>query len=129
LPVEDVGEELALGRQLFPLSRSACDAFFGAEFEVHGTPKDLDGARALAAQDKYQFQWWAVSLVDAIAYGGKKKGADSGIDGFIYFKPEAKETEKAIVSAKGGEHITVAMIRDLAHVVDRERPTSASSSL
>jgi hypothetical protein len=70
------------------------------EFEVHGTPKDLDGARALAAQDKYQFQWWAVSLVDAIPYGGKKKGADSGIDGFIYFKSEAKETEKAIVSVK-----------------------------
>ncbi len=39
------------------------DAFPGISYEVHGTPKDLEGARALATQDKYQFQWWAVSLV------------------------------------------------------------------
>lgn len=95
-------------------------AFPGVSFDVHGTPKDLEGARNLAARDKYQFQWWAVSLIDAVPYGGKKKGADSGIDGFIYFKPDGKVTEKAIVSVKGGENISVAMIRDLAHVVDRE---------
>ena len=52
-------------------------------------------------RDKYQFQWWAVSLVNAVPFGGKKKGADSGIDGLIYFKPEGKTTEKAIVSVKG----------------------------
>jgi site-specific DNA-methyltransferase (adenine-specific) len=97
------------------------DAFPGISFEVHGTPKDLEGAQALAEQDKYQFQWWAVSLVNAIPYGGKKKGADSGIDGFIYFKPDGKTTEKAIVSVKGGGNVSVAMIRDLAHVVDREK--------
>jgi len=96
------------------------DAFPGIQYEVHGTPKDVDGARALAEQDKYQFQWWAVSLVNAVPFGGKKKGADSGIDGLIYFKPDGKTTEKAIVSVKGGEHVSVAMIRDLAHVVDRE---------
>jgi len=95
-------------------------AFPGITFEVHGTPKDIEGAQALAAQNKYQFQWWAVSLVDAVPYGGKKKGADSGIDGFIYFKPDGKISEKAIVSVKGGENVSVAMIRDLAHVVDRE---------
>ena len=97
------------------------DAFPGIEYIVHGTPKDLEGARALAAQDKYQFQWWAVSLVDAVPFAGKKKGADSGIDGLIYFKPEGKTTEKAIVSVKGGDNINVGMIRDLAHVVDREK--------
>jgi site-specific DNA-methyltransferase (adenine-specific) len=97
------------------------DAFPGIKFEVHGTPKDLDGAKALAAQDKYQFQWWAVSLVNAIPFAGKKKGADSGIDGLIYFKPEGKITEKAIVSVKGGDNVNVAMVRDLAHVVDREK--------
>jgi hypothetical protein len=97
------------------------DAFPGIAFEVHGTPKDMEGAHALAEQDKYQFQWWAVSLVDAVPYGGKKKGADSGIDGFIYFKPDGKTTEKAIVSVKGGDSVSVPMIRDLAHVVDREK--------
>jgi site-specific DNA-methyltransferase (adenine-specific) len=103
------------------IERRLKDAFPGIEFEVHGTPKDLEGARALAAADKYQFQWWAVSLVNAVPFGGKKKGADTGIDGLIYFKPEGKTTEKAIVSVKGGEHVSVPMIRDLAHVVDREK--------
>jgi site-specific DNA-methyltransferase (adenine-specific) len=97
------------------------DAFPGIKYEVHGTPKDLDGARALSEQDKYQFQWWAVSLVNAVPFAGKKKGADSGIDGLIYFKPEGKITEKAIVSVKGGENVNVSMVRDLAHVVDREK--------
>jgi site-specific DNA-methyltransferase (adenine-specific) len=96
------------------------DAFPGIQYEVHGTPKDLDGARDLALRDKYQFQWWAVSLVDAVPFAGKKKGADSGIDGLIYFKPEGKATEKAIVSVKGGDNVSVAMVRDLAHVVTRE---------
>jgi restriction endonuclease Mrr len=90
-------------------------------FEVHGTPRDLDGARDLAARDKYQFQWWAVSLVNAVPYGGKKKGADSGIDGIVWFKPDGRSHEKAIISVKGGDNVGVAMVRDLAHVVDRER--------
>ncbi|MEX2115243.1 MAG: DNA methyltransferase [Bacteroidota bacterium] len=97
------------------------DAFPGIKYEVHGTPKDIDGARTLALRDKYQFQWWAVSLVNAVPFGGKKKGADSGIDGLIYFKPDGKTTEKAIVSVKGGDNINVAMIRDLGHVVEREK--------
>jgi adenine specific DNA methylase Mod len=97
------------------------DAFPGIKYEVHGTPKDLEGARDLAIRDKYQFQWWAVSLVNAVPFAGKKKGADSGIDGLIYFKPEGKTTEKAIVSVKGGDNVNVAMVRDLAHVVDREK--------
>jgi DNA modification methylase len=97
------------------------DAFAGIAFDVHGTPKDFDGAKALAMQDKYQFQWWAVSLVNAVPYGGKKKGADGGIDGHIYFKPNPKTTEKAIVSVKGGDNVSVAMVRELAHVVEREK--------
>jgi adenine specific DNA methylase Mod len=104
------------------IEKRLSDAFPGIAFTVHGTPKDLEGARALADQDKkYQFQWWAVSLVNAVPYGGKKKGADSGIDGFIYFKPDAKTTEKAIVLEKGGGNVNVAMVRDLAHVVEREK--------
>jgi hypothetical protein len=88
---------------------------------VHGTPKELDGARELARRDKYQFQWRAVSLVNAVPFAGKKKGADGGIDGIIYFKPEERSTEKAIVSVKDGENVNVSMVRDLGHVVDREK--------
>jgi site-specific DNA-methyltransferase (adenine-specific) len=96
------------------------DAFPGIGYEVVGAPKDLGGARALALADKYQFQWWAVSLVDALPYGGKKKGADGGIDGYIYFYADKGKSEKAIVSVKGGSNIGVTMIRDLIATVDRD---------
>ncbi len=96
------------------------DAFPGIKFDVHGAPKDLDGARDLSNRDKYQFQWWAVSMVDALPFGGKKKGADGGIDGHIFFRTGAKTTEKAIVSVKGGG-VGVKDIRELIAVVDRER--------
>jgi len=103
------------------IERRLKDAFPGLVFDVHGTPKDLDGARDLAGRDKYQFQWWALSLVEAQPHAGKKKGADSGIDGLIYFRSEAKVTERAIVSVKGGDHVTVAMVRDLKGVMEREK--------
>jgi adenine specific DNA methylase Mod len=103
------------------IERRLKDAFPGITFEVHGTPKDFGGAQDLATRDKYQFQWWAVSLIDAQPYGGKKKGADSGIDGLIYFRSDAKTTERAIVSVKGGGNVGVTMIRDLKGVLEREK--------
>ena len=97
------------------------DAFPGIAFKVEGRPQDLAAALDLAERDKYQFQWWAVSLVDALPYGGKKKGADGGVDGYIYFKPDGKRTEKAIVSVKGGKNVSVTMIRDLHSAMEREK--------
>ena len=90
------------------------DAFSGITFEVHGVPKDFDGAVDLARRDKYQFQWWACSLVNAQPYQGKKKGSDTGIDGLIFPLEDPDEApKKIIVSVKGGEHVGSAMIRDL----------------
>lgn len=97
------------------------DAFPGVAFTVEGAPKDLASAEDLARRDKYQFQWWAVSMVDAMPYGGRRKGADGGIDGLIWFKPDGRRTEKAIVSVKGGDHVGVQMIRDLHSAMERER--------
>ncbi|MHB8173892.1 MAG: DNA methyltransferase, partial [Nitrospirota bacterium] len=91
------------------------------QFEVHGTPKDLDGARDLAARDKYEFQYWACSLVNAQPYQGRKKGADSGIDGKIFFQDDKGPSKKIIISVKGGENVSVPMVRDLGHVIDREK--------
>jgi hypothetical protein len=42
------------------------DAFSAIEYTVRGTPMDIEGARARSDQDKYQFQWWAVSLINAV---------------------------------------------------------------
>ncbi|MEQ7874183.1 site-specific DNA-methyltransferase [Sphingomonas sp. ASV193] len=87
------------------------DRYPDIQFTVEGTPKDLASAQDLAERDKYQFQWWAVSMVDALPFGGKKKGADGGIDGIIYFKPDGKRTEKALVSVKGGGKVDVKITR------------------
>ena len=99
------------------------DRYPGINFEVHGTPKDLEGAVDLAERDKYQFQWWACSLVNAQPFQGKKKGADGGIDGLIYFGDiqSGKEvTQKAVVSVKGGG-VNAAHVRDLKGVLEREK--------
>lgn len=96
------------------------DAFKGIAFEVHGTPKDLASARDLAARDKHQFELWALAQVDAQAWKGGRKGADGGIDGIIYFKPDGKRTEKAIVEVKGGG-TGVKDIGRLAQVMEREK--------
>jgi DNA modification methylase len=96
-------------------------AFPDAEFTVEGTPKDLASALDLASRDKYQFQWWALAMVDAVPLDGKKKGADGGVDGLIYFKPDGKSVEKALVSVKGGQNVGVTMIRDLHSAMERER--------
>lgn len=97
------------------------DAFPDIKFEVHGTPKDLDGARNLAQRDKYQFQWWACSLVNAQPYQGKKKGADGGIDGLIFFQDEKADAKKIIVSVKGGESVGLTMLKDLIATVDSNK--------
>jgi site-specific DNA-methyltransferase (adenine-specific) len=96
------------------------------DYLIHGEPTDLAGARELASQERYQFQWWAASLIQAKNYGDKKKGADTGIDAFLYYSDEwdkAKRnllTKRAIVQVKSG-HVQVKDIRDLAHVIDREK--------
>ena len=90
------------------------------KFEVHGTPKDLDAARDLARRDKYQFQWWAVSLVEAQPFQGKRKGADGGIDGIKFFRDiDRTEARKMVVSVKGGA-LKADDVRALNHVRERE---------
>lgn len=103
------------------IERRLKDAFPKADFEVLGVPKDLEGARALAKADKHQFQLWALSKIEAQPYKGGKKGADGGVDGYIWFKPDGKATEKAVVSVKGGGNVSVTMIRDLIATIEREK--------
>ena len=95
------------------------DAFPGIAFHVEGRPQDLSSALDLAARDKHQFELWALSVVDAQPWKGGRKGADGGIDGIIYFKPDGKRTERAIVEVKGGG-IGVKDIGRLAQVMERE---------
>jgi DNA modification methylase len=102
------------------IQRRLKDAFPGIQFDIAGVPKDLDGARALALQDKYEFQKWALAMIDAQPYKSGKKGGDGGVDGFLYIKPDGKKTEKVIVSVKGGQSLNPAMEKDLIVTVDQE---------
>ena len=97
------------------------DAFPQADFDVYGVPRDLAAARELAANDKHEFQLWTLSLINAQPYKGGRKGADGGVDGYIWFQPDGRNHEKAVVSVKGGENVDVKMIRDLIATVDREK--------
>lgn len=95
------------------------EAFPGLEFEVKGRPQSLSAAQNLAARDKHQFELWALSVVEADPWKGGRKGADTGIDGIIWFKPDGKRTEKAIVEVKGGG-TGVKDVGRLAQVMERE---------
>jgi len=92
-----------------------------ATYEVIGEPVSLPDAAALAAEDPFQFQWWALGLVGArpVEY---KKGADKGIDGRLYFHDESQggKTKQIVLSVKAG-HTNVAHVRDLRGVVEREK--------
>ena len=90
------------------------------DYKVIGEPEDLTGAKELAATNRYQFQWWALALIDARPYGDKKKGSDTGIDGYMYFSDEKDKVKKIIIQVKSG-HVGVKDIRDLGHVIDREK--------
>ena len=100
-------------------------------YTVIGEPEDLQGAQHLAEEvGRYQFQWWAVSLVGARPYGGDaegkrgKKGADSGIDGIITFHDDPRgKSKRVIVQVKSGK-VSVRDIRDLRGVIEREPPAA-----
>jgi site-specific DNA-methyltransferase (adenine-specific) len=89
-------------------------------YEVIGEPVDIHGASALAAEDPYQFQWWALGLVGARPVE-QKRGADKGIDGRAFFHDdaEARQTRQIVLSVKSGK-VQLAHLRDLRGVVDRE---------
>ena len=94
------------------------------EYQVLGEPASVHAAAMLAAEDPYQFQFWALGLIAARPVGGKKKkGADQGIDGVRYFQDEQKAgawvAKKMLVQVKGG-HVKAGDIRDLAGTLARE---------
>lgn len=95
------------------------------DYAVVGEPESIDGAQQLAKDDRYQFQWWALSLVQAKPLGGEsgaregKKGSDKGIDGVINFVNEKGKTERVLIQVKSG-HVKSGDIRDLRGVLERE---------
>jgi site-specific DNA-methyltransferase (adenine-specific) len=92
-----------------------------APYRVIGEPMDAPGAQALALNNRHQFEWWALGMVEARPAQDKKKGTDSGIDGIIHFSDDQSgKYKKLIVQVKSG-HVAVSQIRDLKGVLEREK--------
>ena len=102
--------------------RTAFDLHPGADYRVVGEPADVGSARALAEQDRYQFQYWAMSLLEALPREqDRRRGADRGIDGVVHFiDGPRRATRKAIVQVKSGS-VSSPHIRDLKGTVEREK--------
>jgi len=103
------------------LMRRRLESAFGgkAEFDVIGEPTAYSEARQLAAENPYQFQWWALDLVGARPVV-EKRGADKGVDGRLLFHDdESGKTKQVILSVKAG-HLAAAHVRDLRGVIERE---------
>ena len=90
------------------------------DFRVIGEPESLPDAAALAELDRYQFQYWALGRVGAGAGSDRKKGADRGIDGRLYFHDEPGGKSKQIIFSVKSGHVHVRDIRELSDVVRRE---------
>ena len=94
-------------------------------YEVLGQPQDVASAQALATDSensgRYQFEWWALGLVDARPAQDKKKGADSGIDGYInFFDDNSGKAKRIVVQVKSG-HVNRGQIATLKGDMEREK--------
>ncbi|MDX2042510.1 MAG: DNA methyltransferase [Acidobacteriota bacterium] len=96
-------------------------------YQVVGEPEDIGSARQLAQDDRYQFQWWALSLIKARPLGGEassrqgKKGSDKGVDGVITFIDDnSGKPKRLLVQVKSGK-VKSGDIRDLKGTIEREK--------
>jgi DNA modification methylase len=92
-----------------------------AAYEVTGVPADLASAEVLAIKDRYEFQYWAISLLAGRPAQDKKKGRDTGIDGLLYFYDDNSDRPKKIIIQVKSGHVKPDDIRALITVVGREK--------
>ena len=95
-----------------------------SDYDVIGVPQDVESARALAVESehdgRYQFEYWALGLVDARPANKGRRGADSGIDGFLnFFDDNSGQAKRIIVQVKSG-NVRRDMIATLTGDMSRE---------
>ena len=84
---------------------------FGARlspYDVVGAPQDAASARALALESehdgRYQFEYWALGLVNARPANDRRKGADAGVDGYVNFlDDDSGKVKRVVVQVKSGK--------------------------
>lgn len=89
-------------------------------YEVRGIPRDMRGALALFSQSPFDFERWAVSMINA--QPNEKQVGDKGIDGVARFPIDGRGSiGRVLVSVKGGKTINPAMVRDLGGTVHTQK--------
>jgi DNA modification methylase len=111
------------------LMRNRLHDSFGDElgpYRVMGEPMDLGSARALAQENRHQFEYWALSLVNARPEGEPRHGADRGIDGVIHFRDdETGRHKRCVLQVKSGK-VQASVVRDVKGVMEREKAEMAA---
>lgn len=89
-------------------------------YEVLGIPRDRAAALALFSRSPFDFERWAVSLVNG--QPNQKQVGDKGIDGVARFPTDGKGgIGRALISVKGGKQLNPAMVRDLGGTVTTQK--------
>jgi SAM-dependent methyltransferase len=92
----------------------------GHDYAVIGEPTTVADAARLAEENPYQFQWWITDKAGGGRPEEKKKGADQGVDGLIYFSEgDGKPAAKIVLSVKAG-HVTSAHVDQLRGVIEKQ---------
>ena len=96
-----------------------------SEYDVVGAPLDVASARALAQESahdgRYQFEYWALGLVDARPGHDRRKGADAGVDGYVnFFDDDSGKAKSVLVQVKSG-HVQRGVIATLKGDMEREK--------
>jgi site-specific DNA-methyltransferase (adenine-specific) len=94
----------------------------GEDYRVVGEPTTVAEARALALQDRDEFQKWAIGLIPRARPYQDKKGKDTGIDGVLFFKDDLNDPKRALIQVKSGR-VSVKDVRDFLWVLNREGAT------
>lgn len=86
-------------------------------FEVAGVPREVAAAQALFDKNPFDFERWAVSLVNG--QPNQKQVGDKGSDGVVRFWLNKVDLGEAIVSVKGGKHLNPGMVQALDGAVNQ----------
>jgi site-specific DNA-methyltransferase (adenine-specific) len=90
-----------------------------AEFDVYGIPSDVASAQALFEHSPFDFERWAVSLMNAEP--NARQVGDRGVDGTARFPLDARGgLGRVLVSVKGGRTVTPQFVRDLQGTVQAQ---------
>ena len=85
----------------------------------------MESARALATESgqegRFQFEYWALGLVDARPGNNRRRGVDAGVDGYInFFDDNSGKAKSVLVQVKSG-HVQRNVIATLKGDMEREK--------